>query len=952
MLKPVSILALDEASQSLADAVVRRVTAMTGLADFAQSRFIAPDAVLADVITSIHARRQAPDSALRARDDVSNRELVLIVAVPWGDRRPRLSVLDVAEDVKHLYEIRRLAEFYTIEILCLLPDLFPSKADDYGAAYSLLKLASASEPPPFSAFWLLDATNGNRVRFGKLDESRDAYADAIAGALLFEAELSGALAGAFRLRDMNAAFSSFGFAELYFPRASALQRLESRFAGELLNDKLLDRRGVCRSTSPQLAAKELVVGKELTLPMSRIGVDAGQSLFMRFQPRTFVTEKTRNADEVIAAVRAELKAHRDSTHVQNLQTLANQGEQATRDLSSLLTRVVDETLDRDGYAAAVAFLDAALDPLPDLHSSGYVDPRNLVTEINAATAVLDRRLLFTPDATQSDIARKRIREVSELLQDQKLVADVLAPVNAVEHLAALEKEQAELMRVLPEFLYAEENANNTARNAAREAEAARLSLETEAHEQQLRELFVQRVRAEQTLREVLEERRKFITRKIMLAVFATAAVYCIPLALGRLLEMPLFRELYAWGAANPSRIHSWVLGGNAVFAIVAFFQYLRDIGPRVTEARENLQRLIAQIDATDKSKNAAHNAELQFEYDVAHRRTTIAVLRRTRETAKAMLESLRRRVTEIEELAASFVPLPMPSAGLSISVIDDDDVDAWYARTADDRRLLLLEFFETCMKRSQSLHLSVDELLNRIASYAAGALEPFRRFTLSQGMSIAPEAKLARQLKRFGEYAAPLIELRDDDLQAQELMQRDTTLWIDANDAAFVSLIRRRFPNAVLKTPRDPLRIHALSRVLHYPAYVIGQIEYYRAQYDPARHPESADLTDLLPTELALTPSVRAAYEQLLLGRALGLIHLRDGQLLASDTLLGDSHIAAAHHLASSAPLLQQLESEIAPRLEGAEEVDRGLCALVDARATAFDRNVINVLRKRYGVAL
>src|ERR1051325_6637486 len=163
MLKPVTILALDEAAASLAAAVQERAAAACGFDDLVQMRAVV-DAPLADAIASVQARRQAPDSAVRAREDISAREVVLLVMSAAGPAK----VLDVARDVRRLYDMRRFAAYYTVEILCLLPPLFPDA--DYGAAYGLLKMASAAQPRPFDAFWLLDSMNASRIQFGPLEQ--------------------------------------------------------------------------------------------------------------------------------------------------------------------------------------------------------------------------------------------------------------------------------------------------------------------------------------------------------------------------------------------------------------------------------------------------------------------------------------------------------------------------------------------------------------------------------------------------------------------------------------------------------------------------------------------------------------------------------------------------------------------------------------------------------------
>lgn len=901
MLKPVSLLALDEPSVRLASAVQQRVTSATALDDLVQWRAVMGGANVAETVASIHARRQAPDSPLRLRDDVSARELVMLVVSAGGEQRD--AVLQLGRDIRALYEMRRLASYFTIEVLCLLPDV---AAPDYGAAYSLLKRLAADEAKTFHEVWLLDAINAHRVKFGPLDKALDVYAEAVAGSLLFEPELSGAIPG-IHPRGMHPTFSSFGFAELLFDRAAALQRLESRFAAELLTNVLL-RPGETNAPAA-LHAKQLVIGDPFAKPLARIGVDSGQSLFRRFQPKTMVTETTRSADELIAAVRGELKTHRDSVQMQNLDTLAKQSEQTANELAALVTRTVDETLDRDEYDTATRLVEALIDPLPDLRSESDLAPRNLITEIGDGTAALDARLQFAPNVAASSAARKRARELQTLIQEQQVVAESLNAANAASQLAALEHERDHLIVKLPELLFAEEAENNAARNTARENEANRLKDETLAREQRLRELFAQKPHAEEALREALETRRRWCWRQTLWGVIGVALLYAVPLA---------FDRVVTW---QP-------LAAAAAYTLWSLLQYAMRIAPPVRAARERLARLIEQIEVTDRSKNAAHNDELQFEYDIAHRRATLNVLRRTREHAKKTLDQLRARAEELETLAASFVPQPIVSGGLTINLVDDEDVDRWYAATDGNRKPHVREF---PISRSESLRRDIDELRGAVVAYASTAFESFRAMTLAQAASLPPEAMLAHRLKRFAEYSAPLIELRDEDVQAQQAMQRDTTLWLDPPESSFATQLRRRLGDAHIKPGGGALRAVTVTRVLHYPAYVLGQIDYYRAQCT-----EADDVPDLIPTELVLTGAMRTAYEQVLLARAFGMMDV-------------ESNLAAAQQLAASSTKREELERALEPRLQIMADVERDLEKYRDALpAASMERDVIAGMLKRY----
>lgn len=914
MLKPVTILALDDDAATLADAVQRRVAAAYGLDDLVQFR---RGSALTDAINSIHVQRQRPDSPLRARDDISARELVLVVVSAAGAARATL--LDTITSIRTTYELRRLASYFSIEVLCLLPEVTGATNDgDYAAAYGMLKALSGADPKPFDEVWLLDATNSARVKFGTLATSLDSYADAVAGALTFEPEMSGALPGLYP-RGMPPAFSSFGCADLVFPRDVALQRLETRFATELFAKLCAGSDG----TGQVLAAKQFIVGEEFALPLARIG---GESLFRRFQPKTLVNEKTRSADELIAGTRAELEQHRDSVHLKDLRALDEQRETTANAAAALLSRVVDETLDRDGYASTIAFADALIDPLPDVRDDADFSPRNIVTELRSATAVFDARVRFMPNSAGSDAARKRVRELSAMLRDQKLVAETVDAGSAAEKLAELEKERDSLLQQLPEMVFAEEAENNAARTAAREAEQARLAAESDTKEQQLRDLFAQKPRAEHTLREVLEERRVWLWHQLAWAAAGVIAIYAIAYAFDLL--RPNLRQV-TWTAVV----------FLIVFGAYAAFKYPTSIAPRVRSAREVLNRLVAQIDVTDKARNAAYNDELQFEYDVVQRRAMLGELRRVREAAKETAGALRARREELGQLAAAKFAALTSDDGLTISIVDESEIDSWYEQTTDDRKPLVRDFPIT---RSASRHMALAELRERIASYASSAFASFRGLTLATAAArITSSANLARRRRRLADLAAPLIELRDDDVDAQRAMQRDATLWADESDARWLRQLQERLPEAQVKASPDALRVHVMTRVLHFPAYVIGQLDYMRMQYEAASSGEADSFPDLLPPGLAISGVVRSAYEQVLLCRALGI----------STANLGDTHLAAAKRLAAAdaAALRRTISDALAPRLTATADVARDLRTLSDGNTlTQIDRGILETLVKRY----
>jgi len=300
------------------------------------------------------------------------------------------------------------------------------------------------------------------------------------------------------------------------------------------------------------------------------------------------------------------------------------------------------------------------------------------------------------------------------------------------------------------------------------------------------------------------------------------------------------------------------------------------------------------------------------------------------------------------------VPPSLASGPLSLSVLDDEELDAWYARTRDERKPFAREL---PIRRSESRRLALDEMRQRIASHAATAFADLRKLTLATAASaLTGETRLAQRLKRLGDVSAPLIELREDDLQAQRSMQIDCTLWLESEDAKWVAQLQRRFTGAHVKPAPDALSAHVITRVLHYPGYVLGSIDYYRAQYESASNPEHPGVADLVPAEIAFGPRVHAAYEQLLLAHALGLVRVSEGKLVVSgadagDAVLGETHLAAAQHLAApeNAATREQLDSALVPRLEATPDLSRELRTLRQSAAlTPLDRNILDGLLRKY----
>ena len=101
------------------------------------------------------------------------------------------------------------------------------------------------------------------------------------------------------------------------------------------------------------------------------------------------------------------------------------GETRPRPLRSrCLERVVDETLDREAMRSAIALLDALLDPLPDVRSDA--DMRAAQPRDGASTPRPRRSMRASASRRtrpRATLARKRVRELGQLLAGSELVAE-------------------------------------------------------------------------------------------------------------------------------------------------------------------------------------------------------------------------------------------------------------------------------------------------------------------------------------------------------------------------------------------------------------------------------------------------------------------------------------------------------------------------------------------------
>ncbi len=183
---------------------------------------------------------------------------------------------------------------HSLEALLLLPGLFAQVTTaDYGAAYALLReldykmttgvvVAGSQKVPPFDNCWLFDE------RIGGLRDNLSSYADAFVGFLSMEAETNGLLIGTHKVRGKIPAYSTFGYGELFFPRETAIKRLSSAFAADILMQQFLPQKEVASEANRKLLldAKELILSDEFSSAFLQLERDNGKPVWQDFNPRT------------------------------------------------------------------------------------------------------------------------------------------------------------------------------------------------------------------------------------------------------------------------------------------------------------------------------------------------------------------------------------------------------------------------------------------------------------------------------------------------------------------------------------------------------------------------------------------------------------------------------------------------------------------------------------------
>jgi hypothetical protein len=110
---------------------------------------------------------------------------------------------------------------------------------------------------------------------------------------------------------------------------------------------------------------------------------------------------------------------------------------------------------------------------------------------------------------------------------------------------------------------------------------------------------------------------------------------------------------------------------------------------------------------------------------------------------------------------------------------------------------------------------------------------------------------------------------RDNSTGAGRLAQRDTTLWVSAQERErMLEVYRHICPSVNVRIGDNDSSLRVLTRCLYFPAHFIGSIEFYRERYERSPYKIADGLPDVMP----LGERRKRARKRFLLALATGVV--------------------------------------------------------------------------------
>ena len=515
-----------------------------------------------------------------------------------------------------------------------------------------------------------------------------------------------------------------------------------------------------------------------------------------------------------------------------------------------------------------------------------------------------------------------------------------------------------------QMVIAEDTATDALRNKAMKTVLAEKLQRIEDNEIALVKLAEELRKARREHLELLEARRQFMHRHLIVRpiLFALGclgipllgwagdiwpATKLVPLALDNLSESALIFLLIVF-----------------LYSVGIFWIFFRWLRPRIIEAAAKATQLDSQYLFTATQLRDARNAHQLFKYDLYAWRVRRDVIAHLIETAQNRIRELMERLGALREGADMFarerddaVPLASP---MRRPLILAADIDAYYCKkvtSVDVEGDLFVR--EHKVTRSMVRRIAPEEFRQRLMAFAVERFKHLRELSITDAIfhrpDLVPENTVEFRLRELDESAEPLLRLRrGDGANLSRFAQRETTLWSDAQEyERMMDIYRRICPGVNIRVGGDGSSLRVLTRCLYFPAYFIGAIEFYRDRYTRYPNKIAAELPDVLP----LDERLKRARKRFMLALAIGVV-VRDntGAYIFSDRL-GESFGTDRQHIAErlsgslgAQKLYEELDDRVDKHLRTTGSVINQLHEFLNSAADldASERQILTALVSEY----
>lgn len=795
-------------------------------------------------------------------------------------------VTEFASWIRWLFSKRFSTEPYSLEAIILLPGLLTNAGEsDYATAYALLKeldaSQSSSEMPAFDNHWLIDGCNAQGIQMGSLETNLISYSDAFVGFLTAEPQSIGVLVGAKTIRQKIAAYSTFGYSELFFPVQTVIARLSSQLGLDILTHGFLAK----DEPSPEnnrrllLAAKAFVLSDSFIKSYRELEQPDGKTIWQNFNPQTVL--KAGMAQEYVDEIKHQHQLFESHSLLNFKSRLESAREKVTSQLFDFLTAKINDWLDAKptGLTWGLQLLKLLTNPAiaPDSDILGEL-PKNLITQQRDIIKEFDSQLGVSLETKNSEDLLNQIQELrSQLkkLEDEQAIAKSTSEEGETESEKIVEIRQ-QLRLAYQAYQQAIEEEEYTARRLRREAIASKrtqLNKGVEEAEKRLINSDNQLEEAKEKLNDILEEKRKFFLKYFCVfpAIAAAFTIFILGIAL-LFNALPTLLVLLTWFSLIP--LISWAIGFTKKFLI---------LNNQEKTAHERIKIYDSSLKTAGITLRNAYNRKSQFEYDLYVDKLRQGILQDLIKETKKKAVALEKRLIELEslkkELNDYYHQQTLGNSATHRSVISLKNINDYYQSQISDPHLPAKIFIAEKVSRSQCWSFPNQEFHTQLKQFSDQQFEELTKLSIGNVLEndlnlIEPgsEDLLLRQLFDSGE---PLLQLQQVDTQQTQGRSQDTTIWIGTKDQDQISSQCRQLkPDSTLETAEDSLAIKVLTRCLSFPAYFIGSIEFYLECYDRSSHIEAENkaLPDLIPTEFSISGEIREAWQKLLQAIALGII--------------------------------------------------------------------------------